>query len=51
MKATSMRSRRFFFLCVCVFLLLTNVHNLLQAQGGKAVDKIMKFPFRNSNID
>ena len=29
------------------YLFFTNVHNLLQAQG---VDKVMKFPFRNSNI-
>ena len=36
-----------YILCYLIFLFFTNVHNLLQAQG---VDKVMKFPFRNSNV-
>ena len=36
--------------CFFVCLYFTSVHNLQQAQGGKIVDKVMKFPFRDLNI-
>ena len=33
-----------------IFFFLTIVHNLLQAQGEKIVDKVVKFHFRTLNI-